>query len=189
MFSSDYDARLAFDGLRYFALNQTDTSTKDFSNAVPSDTLMSNVRLLMGKHGVHPRDGVWIMSVNSYLQSIGNLSNVQTLEKYGPNATILSGELMRYQGTPVVVSEYLFSNLNASGVYDGSTTNRSMILYVYRPGFLNGTRGGVTLATANDIETDQVILVGKRRVDFIDPYGATSTGNVQCAAGISVKTT
>ena len=189
LFTSDYDARLAFDGLRYFALNQADTSTKDFGNAVPTDALMNAVRLLTGKHGTNPRDLAWIPSVNTYLQMIGNLTNVQTLNLYGPNAVVLSGELMKYQGIPVVVSEYMFSNLNATGVYDASTTDRSQVLLVYRPGFLNGTRGGVTLATANDIETDQVILVGKRRVDFIDPYGATTTGNVQVALGMSVKTT
>ena len=50
LFTTNYDARLAFDGLRYFALNQADTSSKDFSNAVPSDALMGAVRLLMGKH-------------------------------------------------------------------------------------------------------------------------------------------
>jgi len=189
LFSSTYDARLAYDGLRYFALNQADTSTKDFSNAVPSDALMGAIRLLMGKHSVLPSDVAWAMSVNSYLQCLFNLSNITTLEKYGPQATILSGEMMKYQNIPVIVSEYIFSNLNASGVYDGSTTDRSMILCVYRPGFLIGNRGGVTLATANDIETDQVIMVGKRRTDFIDPYGATTSGNVQCAGGISVKTT
>lgn len=189
LFTTDYDARLAYDGLRYFYLNQTDTSAKDFSNAVPSDTLMNAVRLLMGKHAVLPSDLVWLMSVNSYLQSIGNLSNIQTLDKYGPMAAVLAGELFKYQGIPVVVSEYIFSNVNASGLYDGSTIDRSTIMLVYRPGFLNGTRGGVTLSTANDIETDQVIMVGKRRVDFIDPYDATATGNVQVAGGYNVKTT
>jgi len=189
LFTTNYDARLAFDGLRYFALNQADTSHKDFSNAVPSDALMGAVRLLMGKHGVYPSDLIWLMSVNTYLQSIWNLSNIQTLDKYGPNATILSGEVMKYYGTPVGVSEYLFSNLNASGLYDFTTKDRSMLLLVYLAGFLNGTRGGVTLSTANDIETDQVIMVSKRRVDFVDPYDATATGNVQCAAGISIKTT
>jgi HK97 family phage major capsid protein len=189
LFTTDYDARLAFDGLRYFYLNQTDTSGKDFSNAVPSDSLMSAVRLLMGKHAVLPSDLVWLMSVNSYLQCIANLSNIQTLDKYGPMAAVLAGELFKYQGIPVVVSEYVFSNVNASGLYDGSTTDRSTIMLVYRPGFLNGTRGGVMLSTANDIETDQVIMVGKRRVDFIDPYDATATGNVQVAGGYNVKTT
>ena len=189
LLTSNYDARLAFDGLRYYALNQADTSTKDFSNAVPSDALMGAVRLLMGKHSVLPSDVAWVMSVNSYLQCLFNLSNITTLEKYGPQATILSGEMMKYQNIPVIISEYVFSNLNATGVWDGVTETRSMILCVYRPGFIIGNRGGVTLATANDIETDQVIMVAKKRTDMIDPYGATTTGNVQCAAGISVKTT
>ena len=186
LFTSNQDPRLAFDGLRYFALNQADTSTKSFS-AVPSDTLMNDVRVLMGKHGTYPSDLVWLMSVDTYLRSIYSLSNLLTLDKYGPQATVLSGEIMKYQGIPVVISEYLFSNLSTTGLYDGSTTNNSMLLLVYRDGFYNGYRGGITLASEMDIERDQIKLVAKRKVDFVDAYGATTTGNVQCAAGIDVS--
>jgi len=189
LFTADQDARLAYDGLRYFALNQTDTSTKDFSNAAPTDALMSNVRVLGGKYSVIPSDNVWISSVTSYLLSMASLTNIVTLDKYGPKATVLSGEIMKYQGIPWVVSEYLYSNLNASGVYDGDDTDRSMLLLVNRPSFYVGTRGGVTLNSEMDIETDQIKLVAKRRVDFVDPYDATATGNPQCVAGINVKTT
>jgi len=97
--------------------------------------------------------------------------------------------LMKHNGIPWVVSEYLYSNINDLGKYDGSTTDRSMVLMVYRPGFIIGNRGGVTLGTEVDIETDQIKLVAKRRTDFVDPYDATATGNVQCVAGINVKTT
>jgi len=187
LFTSNYDARLIFDGLRYFALNNADTSTKTFGNADPSDTLLSNVRLLMGKHAVNPQDLVWIASINTYLKMIG-LTNARTIDKYGDKATVLTGELMKYDGIPVVVSEYLYSNLADTGVYDGSTTDRAMLLLCYTPGFLKGTRGGVTLATDLDIERDQIILVGKNRLEFKDIYDALLTGNVQCAAGINIKT-
>lgn len=189
LFTSDYDARLAFDGLRYFALNNAGTTTKDFSNADPSDTLMGNVRQLADKYGINPRDVVWIVSMNTYLKMLKTLSNVQTIDKYGAQATVLTGELMKYDGIPVIVSEYLFSNLNASGVYDGTTTDRSMILMVFRPGFMLGYRGTVTLNTDLDIETDQIKLVGKQRVSFLDPYDATLAANPMAVAGINVKTT
>ena len=185
LFTSNQDPRLAFDGLRYFALNQTDTSTKTFS-AEPSDTLMNQVRILMGKHGVMPSDLVWLMGVDTYLRSMYSLSNLLTLDKYGPNATILKGEIFKYQNIPVVVTEYLAKNLNTTGVYDGSTTDNSMLLLVYRDGFYNGYRSGLSLASEMDIETDQIKLVAKRRLDFVDPYDATATGNVQCAGGVDI---
>ena len=64
-----------------------------------------------------------------------------------------------------------------------------MLLIVYRPGFLNGARGGVKLGTDVDIEREQIKLVTSRRVDFVDPYGATSTGNVQAVTLYNIKTT
>lgn len=188
LFTDPKDARLAFDGLRYFALQNAGTSTKSFAGADPSDTLMGNVRLLAGKFGVMPTESAWILSVNTYLKALYTLANVTTLEKYGPNATILSGELFKYQNIPVIVSEYLFENLNASGVYDGVTVNLTSLLLVHRPSFIKGTRGGLSLNSDLDIETDQILLVAKRRLDFVDPYDATLAANRQCVSGINVKT-
>jgi len=187
-FTNATNPRLAFDGLRYFALNNAGTTKKDFSNADPTDTLMGNVRQLALKYGVMPSDGAWILSVNTYLKALFTLTNVMTLEKYGANATVLAGELFKYAGTPVLVSEYLESDLNASGVYDGVTVNRSSLLYVHRPSFMLGYRGGITLNSELDIETDQIKLVAKRRVDFVDPYNATLAANPQVVAGFNVKT-
>jgi hypothetical protein len=114
------------------------------------------------------------------------MTNVQTVDKYGPNATILSGEVLKYAGIPCIISEYAYSNINASGVYDGTTTNRSQVLLVYRPGFYIGTRGGVTLNSEMNIQTDQIILVAKRRMDFVDIYIASATGMNMVALGYNV---
>lgn len=186
LFTSNYDARLAYDGLRYFALNQTDTSTYDMGKDAPSDASMNGIQVLGDKYAVVPSDCVWLSSVGTYLRALKSLTNIVTMDKYGPSATILKGEIMRYNGIPWVVTEYLYHNLNASGVYDGTTTTYSMILLVNRPSFLNGTKGGITLGSVNDIETDQVKLVVKRRVDFVDPNDATATGYPQSVAGIQV---
>lgn len=188
LFSIDYDARLAWDGLRYLALNNAGTATKSFSNADPSDALLNAVRLLMGNVSVNPADLVWIVSINTYIKMLV-LTNARTVDKYGPQATVLTGELMKYDGIPVVVSEYQFSNINASGVYDGSTTDRAMMELVYRPGFSRGLRGGVTLAQDLDIERDQIKLVSKLRSDFVDIYDATAAANIHSAAGYNIKTT
>lgn len=183
-----FDARTSYKGLRYFALNNAGTSKKDFSNADPSDTLLGNVILLSDKYSVNVNDAVWIVGVNTYQKIRTAVTNILTMDKYGPRATVLSGEVAKYQGMSIVVSEYMQKDLNATGVYDGSTTNRSLLLLVYRPGFYVGTRGGVTLSNAQNIETDQMILVGKRRVAFADPYNALAAGNEMAVTGYNVKT-
>lgn len=171
--TSAYDARKAFKGLRYYALNNSGTTTKDASNANISTSLLRATRILMKKYGVDPSKLAWICSPIGYIQWL-SVSELMTLDKYGPNATILKGEIGKFDGVPVIVSEFMWDNLNASGVYDDTTTDRTSVLLVYTPGFWVGLRLGVTLATDRDIETDQMKLVAKTRVAFEDPYNALS---------------
>ena len=83
----------------------------------------------------------------------------------------------------------MFDNLNASGVYDGSTVDRTSVLNIYLPGFWIGNRAGITLATDRNIETDQIILVAKNRMDFISPYTATAAGSEHASVIYNLKTT
>jgi len=52
---------------------------------------------------------------------------VRTVDKYGQFATVLNGELGKIDGIPVIVSEKIRENLNASGVYDGTTTTKTLL--------------------------------------------------------------
>lgn len=184
--TDSYDARKAFKGLRYYALNCAATSYKDASNANLSTTLLRGTRLLMGKFGVNPRNLFYACSPIGYIQFL-NISELLTLDKYGPQATILNGEIGRFDGAPVLVSEFMWDNLNASGVYDATTTNRTSVLLYHRNGFMIGNRTGVTLATDRDIERDQMKLVAKQRIAFEDPYDATVSP--YSVSLINVKTT
>lgn len=186
--TDSYDARKAFKGLRYYALNNAGTSTKDAGNANITTTLLRGTRLLLGKFGVSPSNLFYICSPNGYIQFL-NLSELLTLDKYGPNATILNGEVGRVDGSTILVSEFMWDNLNASGKYDGSTTDRTSVILLDRRGFWIGNRTGITLATEFDIERDQMKLVAKTRLAFEDPYDATSASAIQAALLYNVKTT
>jgi len=129
------------------------------------------IRKAMLKYGVNPNNLAVICGISGYIQLLGlrdsaNNPLVTTLEKYGPNATIVTGELAKIDGMPVIVSEFVPQNLNASGVYDGTTTNTTVILLVYRNGWIIGDRRAFTLKTWENIQTDQTILVSTQRLDF-----------------------
>jgi len=181
------DARKAFSGLRYFALNNAGTATSSFSNAAPTTALLRGVRKLMGKYGALPTNLIWFVSPATSIQML-NITEVQTVDKFGPSATILTGQIGNFDGIPVVVSEHIREDLNASGVYDATTTDRTVVHLVDKRGFWIGQRGGVTINTIRDFETDQVILVAKHRVSFKDPYDATSASFIQSVLGINVAT-
>jgi hypothetical protein len=105
------------------------------------------------------------LDVNAYIQLLAD-SSVITMEKYGPNATIVTGELGRVDGSPVVVSEYVRQDLNATGVFDNVTTNRTEIVTVYNRGFIVGEKRGQNIQVLRELyaEYDQdAILISLRR--------------------------
>lgn len=182
------DVRTSFKGHRYWALNNAGTATKDFSNADPTTALLRSTRALMDKAAVDPNKLAWVFSPNGYIKLL-SVSETTTWEKFREQATLLTGQLFIFDGIPVIVSQHVRTDLNASGVQDGVTTDRGVIHLIYRPGFMTGIRRGVTVDTQRDIETDQMILVSKIRLDHEDIQDATLAANIHTVLGYNVKTT
>jgi HK97 family phage major capsid protein len=143
--------------------------------AVPTvaNTIRVN-RKKMGRYGVQPGNLAHICSMSDYLQLLADPS-VITMEKYGPLATIVQGELAKVDGSPIIVSEYLRQDLNATGVYDGTTTTKTQLLTVNQRGYLLGERRGVTVRVLQELydESDQDALTISRRMAFAGRYPTT----------------
>lgn len=167
------DPRKAWDGLR----KVTVAGAKSDASAAAALTLamLRTNRKNMGKYGVDPNKLAHILSINAYIQLLGD-TNVQTLEKYGPNATVLQGELAKADGIPVIVSEYVRTDLNATGVFDNVTTTRTEAITVRRDGFIRGSRRGLTLQKLVEVyaEADQDALVVTLRQAFAPRYTTAS---------------
>jgi HK97 family phage major capsid protein len=163
------DARKSWDGLR--KLSPSSTARIDISTY--NEAALRSLRKAMGVYGVNPQNIAWIMGISGYLQTLG-LPGVMTMEKYGPNATILTGELAKFDGAPIIVSEAIRQDLNATGVYDGTTKTKTIILCVHRSAFLRGLRRGFTIQQGQDIENGQGILVASVRVAFNNVYATTA---------------
>ena len=161
------DARKTFDGYRKLA----PAASKVDLGAAFNVEGVRGIRAKMGKYGVDPSKLAYITSIVGYFKMLdikdaaGN-SPIMTLDKYGPNATILTGELAKFDNIPIVVSEHVRVDLNATGVYDGVTTTKTELLTVYRPALVYGDRRQVRVRTKEDFETEQIIIVGSQRLDF-----------------------
>ena len=160
--ASTTDARTAWDGLRKKALAQTVATA---TSASAANLLV--VRKAMGKWGVNPADLAYIVGVSNYHGLIAD-TNMLTVDKMGPNATILNGMVGSVGGVPVIVSEHVRENLNASGVYDGITTTKTAILCVNRNEWAIGQRMALDVETDDSIyrETYQRVAVAFAREDF-----------------------
>lgn len=157
--------RKAWKGLRKLALEAS--STVSFSGAGVTKTGLDAMRKLMGKYGTNPKELAWVVGPSAYAQLL-NIDEVATVEKFGPQATILSGALAVFRGIPIVVSEFIREDLNASGVQDGVTTNRTVAHLANIRRFYLGRRRPIRVKVQQDAraEYDRWQLVSYQRVDF-----------------------
>jgi HK97 family phage major capsid protein len=143
----------AWDGLRKATASRNTNLT-----ATPTITELRSLRASMGKYGKDVSKLVWICGIKGYYKLM-NVAEFLTVDKYGPGATILSGEVGKIDNIPVIVSEKIREDLNATGVYDGVTTDKAILLLVHTPSFLRGLRRGIMVKGRYDEENDQNILV------------------------------
>jgi hypothetical protein len=179
------DRRKAWNGLRKLA---------DLRSAydVPLGTLNAEnfrkIRKEMGKYGVNPKDLMYIVGIigHNLLLSLKDSSGnaiVQTFDKFGASATWLTGFLSAIDGCPLLVSEKVRENLNATGKYDGTTTDNGIMLCAYRPGFIQGERKMLTVEAVRKPEYGKIWLIFKIRRDFQARYG---TSDPIVAGGINL---
>lgn len=57
-----------------------------------------------GKYSVSPSENVITCDVATYLNGFLTLTNVATVDKFGPNAVVLTGQLAAYRGIPIIPS-------------------------------------------------------------------------------------
>lgn len=172
------DFRKAYKGLRKLALaNSANGSVVTFSSAVTKAKL-DEMRQAMGKHGVNPRELAWIFSPQGYAQALAT-DEVTSVDKFGPQATILTGALSAYRGIPVVVSEFMREDLNVSGVYDGVTTNNTCVLLVNKERFYMGQKRPIKIKIQPNLpQIDSWLMASYQRIAF--------AGHTQGAAEVSV---
>lgn len=166
------DARKAWDGLR--ALTPAAAKT-DGANAPLTASMLRANRRKLGRAGALARQLAHIVSPVGVEQLASDNAFV-TPERYGPSVTPVAGEAGRVDGVPVVVSDFVRDDLNASGVHDGATENRTVAITVNRNGFVVGQRRGVSIGQLTErlAESDQRGLTASLRLAFASRQPAGS---------------
>jgi len=177
-----YSAQRAWKGLRKHAL--ANSLTVSFANNIPSDAYLMQVQLKMGKYGVNPKQQALILGMRAYIGARQNITAIRTADQWGgTDSAFRTGAFAVWGGVPVIVSELMKENLNASGVYDLTTQAYGSVLLVNRSAWVNGERRKITLkSTVNDMDQQKVICTW--RGDFASIYGSAATS---CALGYYVK--
>ena len=124
------------------------------------------VRAKMGKYGVDPRNLVLALNPTPYLTFLTD-DAVTSMEKYGAAATILTGELAKVRGVPVLVSE--------DAPYSAATGEVVAVLF-NRKMFLTKMHSFI-VETQKTITNQQMDIVGSVRVGFI-PAKPLASGQI-----------
>jgi len=182
----DTNQETAYDGYRVAA--QTLGTTTDLST-INVETIRK-MRAGMGRFGINTSRLAYVVGINGYnnllsLKDSGDNNVVMTLDKIGPRATLLTGQLGSLDGIPIIVSEFVSETLDAVGENSGSSTLTELLL-VRTDAFRFGDRRPITLKSREVIETDQQVLVALQRLDFEAIYKPSIAANTIAAAGVNI---
>lgn len=136
-----------FMGLRKRALAASGAK-EDAGAAALNESHLRGARKRMGKFGVNPAELALICGPKGYNQ-LQDLDDVRTLEQYGPQAPVLTGEMAKYEGIPVIVSEWLREDTDATGVNGASGNTKTSIILVNRKRFMLGLRRAIQVKVEN----------------------------------------
>lgn len=121
----------------------------------PSD--IAAARTMMGKYGLQlGNDLVFVTSIEGY-NNLVTTADFRTVDKFGPNATYLTGSVGAIYGIPIAISEYL------DGV--GTDGNHLGVL-MYKPGFMIAERRGIEIESEYEPRQQVTAMYMSTRFDF-----------------------
>jgi HK97 family phage major capsid protein len=142
---------IGYDGLRHACLIDN-TSQANNHNAAVSDDMFNEIRSKLDKYGTRPSELVWIMDVNTFIRAQG-ISNFRTMDKLGPNATILTGMLGSVSGIPVIASEMMrLADTDGKITSAGNSADTGSLLIVNKGQWFQGFRRDMAVDVFRDTQ-------------------------------------
>jgi HK97 family phage major capsid protein len=174
------------DGIRHQWIVDN-TAMNSAMSATLTDAKILVAMGLMGKYAINPNDLVFICDIGTYFAGFlstatgapGN--NVITMEKFGSQALVLTGQLGAYRGIPIVVSASQ-SLTDTDGKSNVAATTKGTINIVNRNMWYSGFWRNLLIEADRDIVKLQYILVSSFRQGVV-AWGARSSNTH--TAGIS----
>ncbi|WP_189059591.1 hypothetical protein [Longimycelium tulufanense] len=174
---------LAFDGIRHAALVDNTGNDVNAAGAVTLSLLndlrgkmIDTTRKVDWGHPTDMNDLVYVSDPET-ADKIALLDEVLTVDKYGPAATVLNGELARIQGHPHIPSIAVSKTEDDGKVSNTAANNtKGQVIAFNRRAFKVGWRRRVRVETERLPATDQTRIVYSLRMGFgrFTPTGAAS---------------
>ena len=174
---------LGFDGLYHLPYVDNTAQRIRVAGAL-ANTSYNNLALKLGKYAAPQARGdvAFIVPVNVAIKTM-QLSQVETLEKYGPRATISAGEISSIYGTPMIWASQ-FGLVDTTGAVRNASANNTTgrILMVNASQWRVGFRRQITFEPDREPGKSQTTLYLSFRIAFAERTGTRSSASHTAAA-------
>ena len=165
------DHRRMFKGMRKQAFDRS--ATADLSGFTFAKLL--GLKAQMGELAL--QDVVIFASPEAILANLLGLEQVLTVDKFGPAATIVSGQIANVLGMPIIMTRFMGADLNNAGKYDNATTDKTGLLMAHAPSWYIFERRGILVESDRKIDVGATEVVATLRSTF-DTLDLDATKNV-----------
>ena len=118
---------------------------------------IASARAKMGKYGLQLGDHlVYLTTIEGYNELV-TTQDFRTVDKFGPNATYLTGSVGAVYGIPVVITEFL-DNVGSNSADIGAL--------VYKPGWMIAERRGIEIESEYEPRQQVTAMYMSTRLDF-----------------------
>lgn len=169
-----YYLSLGQDGLRHQIIVDNTNQAADVSTTLTDALLRTGIGKL-GSYGVDPNRLVMFTNPKTYLLSMLGLTNVVTVDKFGPGATVLTGQLANYGGIAVIPTNSIALAEDDGKVSTTANNNdEGTIVIAHKDMWKVGYRRQFTLEVFRDVQKRMVVMVGSFRI-AVGTRGTRST--------------
>ncbi len=121
----------------------------------PTD--IAAARTSLGKYGLQLGDQLVFLTTIEGYNNLVQTSDFRTVDKFGPNATYLTGSVGAVYGIPIQITEFL-DNVGSTGNHIG--------LLLYKPGFLIAERRAMEIESEYEPRQQVTAMYMSTRFDF-----------------------
>ena len=139
---------LGFDGICHLPLVEKTNLLVNQAGADPDLTMLHSLRLKLGAvYQARLDDLVYISEPVTATKMVGTIDEILTVDKYGPRATILTGQVGSLFNIPIIVSAQLKQADDADGKLSNTASNNTYgrVLLFHRPSWRVGFRRRVKM--------------------------------------------
>jgi len=152
------------DGLRHQYLVDATGQSADINTTLTDALLRAGIGRL-GKYGAMANRLMMVTNAKTFVLSMLGLTNVATVDKFGPAATVLTGELMKYSGISVIASESVaLAEDDGKLSVTAASNDEGQIALFHRDMWKAGFVRELLIEVDRDIRKRQFIMVSSFRM-------------------------